>query len=274
MNKKNDISGERITPDILNENSLEHLHRYAIATDFVCGKNALDIACGEGYGTALLGQYANNIVGIDISESTINKAQAKYIQKGVEFITGDICKIPFPQETFDVITCFETIEHIDNQEEALKEIKRVMKNDGLLLISTPNKRMYSDKSGYRNPFHKKELYLEEFKVLLKNKFEHIHIIEQAVSFSSIMKTTNEKGNIIYSGDYKSINKNIYTQPLYFVAIATNDKLPIIENSIFWGEKIVNQALNEHEKLIKSTITYRLGNLLLSPIRFIKHIFSK
>ena len=135
----------------------EHLHRYSFAKEFVKGKKVLDLACGEGYGSSMLAEEADEVIGIDIDESTIKHASSKYIKQGLQFIRGSITDVPIKTEKiFDVIACFEAIEHIGKHNELMEEVKRLLKTDGIFLVSTPNKYIYTDETGYKNPFHIKE----------------------------------------------------------------------------------------------------------------------
>ena len=150
---------------VFNEATLEHLHRYAVALNFVENKMVLDIACGEGYGANLLAEKASAVTGVDIDEITIKKAEQKYKRSNLGFIKGDVLSIPVADNTIDVAISFETIEHISEHEKMIFEIKRVLKDDGIFIVSTPDKKNYSDESGYVNLHHQKELYENEFKEL-------------------------------------------------------------------------------------------------------------
>ena len=166
-------TGERYLP-WLDDPSIgyEHLHRYAYATQFAANKKVLDLACGEGYGSRLLARSAESVVGIDIDEDAIRHASNKYIKSNLKFKKGSITDIPIEgRAIFDVIVCFEAIEHIEDHEKLLKEVKRLLTPDGLLVVSTPNKWAYSDEPKYENPFHVHELYLDEFTELFREIFQ-------------------------------------------------------------------------------------------------------
>lgn len=274
MRKEMITSIERLTTDILNENSLEHLHRYAIAADLAHGKVVLDIACGEGYGTGLIANRALEVTGIDINENIINEAKTKYHSNNIQFLVGDIYNIPVSNKYFDLLICFETIEHVEDHLKVINEVKRVLKEDGILLISTPNKAEYSDKPNYINPHHKKELYKHEFNQLLKSNFKNVQIFNQNISYTSLIKTDEKEHLTLYNGNFQLIEKNVQLEPMYFLAIATNGIIPKINNSIFWGNKIIQQAIAAHEKMITSTITYRIGHWLLYPLKLIRNKFRK
>jgi SAM-dependent methyltransferase len=85
-----------------------------------------------------------------------------------------------------VVTSFETIEHHDRHEEMIGEIKRVLRPGGLLILSSPNRAVYSDEPGYANPFHVKELYFDELEELLSRHFRHVRIYGQRVHVGSFV----------------------------------------------------------------------------------------
>src|SRR5205085_7058452 len=97
-------------------------------------------------------------IGVDIDEVSVNHAAKKYAASNLEFKTGAVEKIPVESTSIDVVVSFETIEHHDKHEEMMQEIKRILKEDGLLIISTPDKKYYADIPAHQNPFHIKELY--------------------------------------------------------------------------------------------------------------------
>jgi ubiquinone/menaquinone biosynthesis C-methylase UbiE len=153
----------------------EHLARYRWAAGVVPGRDALDAGCGEGYGCKLLAAAgARRCVGVDIDEGTIAAARAAYADEGLEFEQGDIAKLPFADASFDVVTCFETIEHVPAQHEAVAELARVLRPDGTLLISSPNRGVYPP----GNPFHAKELDAAEFESLLRSSFAEVRLLRQ------------------------------------------------------------------------------------------------
>lgn len=191
------FSGERFIsnqtiPEITADMSYEHWHRYFYASIFAKDKVVLDIASGEGYGSYLLSKTASNVTGVDIDEESIRFAKKTYINKNLEFIVGSAASIPIEGEKiFDVITSFETIEHITEELQRLflGEVKRLLKDNGIFVVSTPNKLTFSDipklNNEYRNnEFHIKELYVPEFNMLLKNYFSHVSMLGQKIFASS------------------------------------------------------------------------------------------
>ena len=179
------FTGERIVPNknFCGESTkayLEHSARYNFATKFVKNKKILDIACGTGYGSKILGDSgAKEVFGGDISHESINYATKNYSKKSIFFDIMDAKNLKFPDGYFDCIISFETIEHIPSYLEVLKEFKRVLKKDGMLIISTPNKDVSSKgRDKPLNPFHFKEFTIFEFTNLLENHFDNICLFSQ------------------------------------------------------------------------------------------------
>ena len=89
------FTGERFIPGTRGEIWIEHWHRYHFASRFVAGKRVLDLACGEGYGSALLARRAATVVGVDVSQAAIDHARRTYPNLGnVEFKAGSCTAIP------------------------------------------------------------------------------------------------------------------------------------------------------------------------------------
>ncbi|HEY0433333.1 MAG TPA: class I SAM-dependent methyltransferase, partial [Chitinophagaceae bacterium] len=111
-----DFTGERFVPleQLLNDEiAFEHLHRYHSASLLTKDKNVVDIACGEGYGSAILAPTAKQVTGIDISEEVIAHARKTYGNTpNLRFKVGTAEAIPVPDHTIDVVVAFETIEHL------------------------------------------------------------------------------------------------------------------------------------------------------------------
>jgi len=222
--------GERFLPwmddPIIN---YEHLHRYRFAKEFVKGKIVLDLACGEGYGSYMLAEEANEVIGVDISESTIKHAKIKYATNNLKFIKSSMLEIDIEGENvFDVIICFEALEHVEEHDKVMAEIKRMLKNDGIFIVSTPNKYSYTDEGDYcKNPWHKKELYLDEFEALLKSAFKNVLIYGQKVfptsnvfPISKVVSNTQELAieKIGSEFSFVSLDKK---DARYFIAVASD-----------------------------------------------------
>src|SRR5690606_13277305 len=152
------FTGERLETSICNGNTINHLHRYAIAMSLIKGKTVLDIASGEGYGSHLMSFESQYVYGVDINDEAIKRAAKKYQRDNLKFIVGSTSNIPIETNSIDVVISFETIEHHNEHDQMMNEVKRVLKPEGTLIISSPDKYFYSDLRNYNNPFHVKELY--------------------------------------------------------------------------------------------------------------------
>jgi ubiquinone/menaquinone biosynthesis C-methylase UbiE len=171
-----DNAGERMVPEVSGGITFwEHVYRYAFACRFVAGKRVLDIACGEGYGTAAVEKSgASQVFGVDISDSSCLHARKKY---GVDARVGSADQIPLPDNSVDVVVSFETIEHLPNPNRFLDECARVLARGGTLIISTPNKGIYG-LDGPANPHHCSEMTEEEFSTALHARFRRVRLHTQ------------------------------------------------------------------------------------------------
>lgn len=173
MASQTEFTGERFIPTLSGEIYLEHVHRYAFAQTLVGGKRVLDAASGEGYGSAMLARSAASVVGLDLSAAAIREAAGRYTaQSNLSFVPASAAAVPFPDAWFDAVVSFETIEHLPQALQApmLAEFARVLSADGLLILSSPNRALYSDARNYRNEFHLHELYRAELEDALAGHF--------------------------------------------------------------------------------------------------------
>ena len=243
------FTGERYVPEVEGQIEMEHLHRYALALEYAKGKNVLDIASGEGYGANLLSQVAKSVTGVDISEEAINHAKQKYVKNNLSFIQGSADSIPCETNIFDLVVSFETIEHHDKHIEMLQEIKRVLKPEGVLILSSPDKTNYTDIPRYQNPFHVKELYVDELRSLMAKYFRFSKMYFQKVEYSSIIAA--EKNNSSFSeiwGDYLNLHySNILQNPIYDIIIASDYELSNLGISIFNGKKVFSEIILNIER---------------------------
>ncbi|MBC8022844.1 MAG: class I SAM-dependent methyltransferase, partial [Burkholderiales bacterium] len=145
----------------------------------------------------------------------------------LEFKTGSCTAIPAPDASIDVAISFETLEHIREQEEFLAELGRVLKPDGILVVSCPNKAEYTDKRGTENEFHVKELYREELAELVAKGFPHSTWYGQKPSFYSVIAPEDvgsPRGDLIeVSEKVPDHGASKLASPLYFVLVASRDR---------------------------------------------------
>lgn len=219
------FTGERFVPGASGaqgEMWYEHWHRYHYVLPFVAGRRVLDVACGEGYGSALMSTRAAQVAGVDISADAIVHGRRVYADRANLNLQEASCTaLPFEAGAFDVVVSFETIEHIHAQAEFLDEVKRVLKPGGLFILSCPNKAEYSDKRGYQNEFHVKELYRPELEALLSPRFPAVRWLSQRNAFASIIAPEESAS----SGESLTVSQAAPTAPapplpaLYYLLFA-------------------------------------------------------
>ena len=154
---------------------LRHLFAYEFAKDKISKNSfALEIGCGEGYGTNLLSQNVEKIIGLDVDKNIIVHALEKYGSENSVFRVYNGAKIPYEDNTFDAVISFQVIEHIQDDINCVSEIHRVLKTNGIFILTTPN-RTYrlGQKPWYR--FHMREYYPHELENILKNKFPDVKV---------------------------------------------------------------------------------------------------
>lgn len=157
---------------------LRHFFAYKLADEKISsGSSILEIGCGSGYGTKLLSKNAEKIIGLDVDKKTVEQISKKNGSEKCIFEFYDGMKIPYKDESFDAVVSFQVIEHIKDDKNIIKEISRVLRPGGILLMATPNRIFrlveYGQKSS--NKFHIREYSFREFKNLLGNAFSDINI---------------------------------------------------------------------------------------------------
>ena len=239
------FTGERYVPSEAGEIRQEHLHRYAWCAPLVHGLDVLDIASGEGYGSAMLAAAkARSVVGVDISAEAVRHAQRTYGgTKNLRYIEGSATAIPLADASIDVVVSFETIEHLVEQEEMLMEIRRVLRPDGFLVMSSPNRKIYSEQAGYHNEFHVRELDFDELSKLLSVHFREITYYGQRLAAGSLISGLSaSKENTTYAaltdtGRSMQPRAVALAEPVYYLAIASlSGALPKLPPSVSHSEK--------------------------------------
>ncbi|HPQ70672.1 MAG TPA: glycosyltransferase [bacterium] len=173
-----EFTGERLVPDDPAHRDLywEHVARYQLAVPWAAGKRILDLGCGCGYGAhALARAGAQTVLGIDLAPAAIEYATAHYAQKNLAFQTGDVRDTRLSDASFDLIVCFELIEHVREQDAVIAEARRLLAPGGLFVCSTPDARR---PGAVENPFHAHELEREEFRSLLATHFPAVRLLGQ------------------------------------------------------------------------------------------------
>jgi ubiquinone/menaquinone biosynthesis C-methylase UbiE len=176
-----EFTGERVIPgkvdpDLWNE----HFARYAFAARLARQKKVLDIGCGAGYGSAELARVAAHVTGVDSSEEAIAFARENYVSSNLAFQPASATALPFPDASFDLVVAFELIEHLAEFRSLLSESRRLLMPGGQFVVSTPNKKYYSETRSISgpNPFHLHEFAFDEFRQTLSGCFPHVSFFLQ------------------------------------------------------------------------------------------------
>jgi 2-polyprenyl-3-methyl-5-hydroxy-6-metoxy-1,4-benzoquinol methylase len=159
-------TGERIIPEDGRYMFERHLKAYKFANNFCQNMKILDAGCGEGYGSCFISEKATEVVGIDISEEAVQHARTKYTKDNIKYEVMNVQNLQFKNDSFDVVLSFQVIEHLSDASKFLKEIKRVLKNNGMAIVGTPNKALCNGKDN--GEYHLKEYHYAEYMDLLNS----------------------------------------------------------------------------------------------------------
>ncbi|HEY5148398.1 MAG TPA: methyltransferase domain-containing protein [Mycobacterium sp.] len=223
---KAEPTGERFVPEDMGGGLIEaeHQARYRLALPHVAGRTALDAGCGVGWGSdLLLDAGAREVTGLDLSPDAIASARSR--DSGVTFLTGDLLELPFAGESFDVVVCFEALEHTSDTARTLDELVRVLRPGGLLFVSSPNPAVYP--AG--NPFHLHELPPEELRHEVARRLPHVALLRQHLMLSSLLCPESEAPQSAGSLD-SAIYSVAPVQPghdPYSLVVASTAELPAI-----------------------------------------------
>ena len=195
-------SGERIEAD--------HVERYRFACRFAKGKSVLDIACGVGFsGPMFIEAGAVSYFGVDINEKLIDYAKNNYGSETINYSVGDICTFN-SNSMYDLITCFETIEHIKHYDTALENLHRLLKPGGNLLISSPNRIVTSPKAANLNDKPSNEFHTQEF------------IPEELLSILNKNEFTADSSNLCGQRQRRKIYRNRYCRKIIYTLFGSPD----------------------------------------------------
>ncbi|MBN2804337.1 MAG: methyltransferase domain-containing protein [Deltaproteobacteria bacterium] len=244
----------------------EHLGRYLFAKKLAKDKVVLDLGSGAGYGSYELSKVSKSTVGIDIDPEAVEYASDLYKNKSsnLKYQHGSSLDLEFKDNTFDLVVCFEMLEHIAEHDELMSSIKRVLKDDGILLISTPNKLAYSDDQEFENEFHVKELYLEEFKDLMNKSFKAAKYFGQKNITGGLIKGLDDTAVESYeltrihrkneNNEFEPVTPEV-SDHMYYIAACSNDSEKISRiNSFIVADRDERMAMesgeNEYNKRAK------------------------
>lgn len=151
-----------------NRTKADAVVKYLFASFFTREKKVLDIACGSGFGTFFLAQEAHEVEGVDVSSDAVEYAKNNFSRDNIKFQVGDALTYQYPNNYFDTIVSFQTIEHLDDPKKFLELLKNALKDDGSIILATPNKKIVSPFT--KEPigeFHKFEFYKKELNKIVE-----------------------------------------------------------------------------------------------------------
>jgi SAM-dependent methyltransferase len=167
---------ERFVPETMSGRLIEaeHVGRYRWAAAWASGCRVLDAGCGTAYGAAMMARAgASDVVGVDMAAEALERAPDE-IPAGVQLEVADLRDLPFADDRFELVVCFEVIEYIENPARALDELARVLAPGGLLIISWPNRAAYPPV----NPHHVQEFLPSELERELRARWRHVRLARQ------------------------------------------------------------------------------------------------
>jgi SAM-dependent methyltransferase len=260
-----DWTGERWVPGVWGAIAAEHMHRYALAASLTRDADVLDVACGEGYGSAWLAQVARTVVGVDISVRVVAQAHQRYRNSNLQFLCAHAGALPFPDDSFDWVTCFETIEHLTEQPRLIAEVRRVLRPNGHLVLSSPDRQAYAALSTQDNPFHVSELSAPELRALLAVEFPCQQWFGQSTGFFSSFAPIEEPQPAKWSNVTLDCSAPERIQglprptPLYWLVLAGASPCRPQEAAILLTSRTVHSPPAQATQMSGRTRWYRWGD---------------
>ena len=219
---------ERMVPGEANEDLYaEHVVRYQFALNLVQAKSVLDCACGVGYGSALLAQQATWVLGVDNAPPAIARARAKYPATNLRYALGDAHSLPLRDCAVDVVVSFETIEHLAEPERFVHEARRVLNDQGLFLVSTPNTAVYRTEDGVVNPFHLHEFKVGDFLDLLTSYFPSVQLLAQRQQSAMILGPSGPSLMRAWFADEREPVADILERSPYVLAVCGREPVDAV-----------------------------------------------
>jgi 2-polyprenyl-3-methyl-5-hydroxy-6-metoxy-1,4-benzoquinol methylase len=168
-----ELTGERTLPDVPAENYWfrRHLAVYEWAAERCAGLGVIDMACGEGYGSAVLARRARQVTGVDANPEALEHARLKYNRPGVRFVRDLVERY---EEPCDAIVFLQTVEHVRNPGALLTRFKEMADT---VFVSTPNLLTLAPPGATKsdNPWHLREYRADEFRSLCLQAADHVEL---------------------------------------------------------------------------------------------------
>ncbi len=260
-----EATGERFIPELMGGQLIEaeHVVRYALAARTCAGRRVLDAGCGVGWGTLLmLESGAAEVSSIDIDLEAVEDARRR--APAADIRQGDLADLPWPDETFDLVVCFEALEHVHQQERVLDELVRVLNPNGILMVSSPNPRVYP--AG--NPFHVHELTPEELQAAVGSRLPTVRLLHQHEQMASVLVPPGA-----FDGDHPgpAVTEMRLVHPLtagsdpYSLVVAGRTELPSLPTIIGCAPSVPQQLVADRTQALTSMLEH--VRLLQEGVRY-------
>jgi SAM-dependent methyltransferase len=134
------LGDQRVVPEVRDGHYYRHVRCYEFAAQFTYNKDeVLDLGCGCGYGTQFLATSAGHVTGVDYDPEAIAYCTSHFSGRNLRFRVMDCRRLQFDQGSLDVVVTLQVFEHVLEWQEMLSEVRRVLKPNGVLVLSTPNR---------------------------------------------------------------------------------------------------------------------------------------
>jgi 2-polyprenyl-3-methyl-5-hydroxy-6-metoxy-1,4-benzoquinol methylase len=248
--RQNDIP-ERFVPDEMRGQLMEaeHLGRYRWAAQIASGRRVLDAGCGTAYGTAMLARAgATAVTGVDVAASVIDSVRDS-MPEAVTLTAGNVRDLPFEDASFDLIVCFEVIEHIEEPGAAFDELARVLAPQGVLLVSSPNRGIYPP----GNEHHLHEFKPTELEAELRDRLGNVTLARQHSYVTAAIfddeKFEGASEEPLSGVDLVKLVADERDRELYTVAVASDGPLPELGNlAMLTGSLALMEWVGHTERL--------------------------
>ncbi len=197
--------------------------------------------------------------GIDIDLEAVEDARTR--APNADIRQGDLADLPWPDESFDLVVCFEALEHVQQQERVLDELVRVMRPGGILMVSSPNPRVYP--AG--NPFHVHELTPEELQAAVQSRLPHVTLLHQHEQMASVLVPPGGDHAGPATSELRLVHPLVEGGDPYSLVVASHRDLPSLPTIIGCAPSVPQQLvadrtqalteMMEHARLLQEAARY-------------------
>lgn len=248
----NDQRPEQLTSGMA-ENVYNLQTSYRFAKRYVAGKSVINVGSeGVVYGTQLLSETAKCVVGLTDSSEALRLATTVHSAPNTSYREADLPELPYPEDSFDAAIAIAVVENLERPEDFVAELKRVLRQDGILIISTPDKQAYSNDRNYRDLIHRRGMYIPMFREMLEQHFGHVSLYRQgAVAGGLIFPFTNELvAASVESMQSSSTRTTFGTKPPithFVVAVCSDSEVPQEDGAPYLLLDLERRIFEEYEE---------------------------